>query len=86
MKKFFEPIINFLKPAYRVWMKFAHILGKINTAILLTVFYFVFLGIAKLFVVITRKDLLDLKWKDRSTYWKKREHSEMTRDAFLKPF
>jgi|GEM_PF-1900289 len=86
MKKFFKFIVNFLKLAYRLWMGFAHILGKINTAILLTVFYFLLIGTAKLFLILTRKDLLDSRWKDRSSYWKKREHFEATRDPFLKPF
>jgi len=75
-----------LKQLYRTWMAFAHILGRINTTILLTVFYFSFLGVAKIIMVLSRKDLLDSKWKDRSNYWKRRQNFKIDRQAFLKPY
>lgn len=75
-----------LGPFGRLWMKFAHVIGKINTTILLTVFYFLFLGVARLVALIMRKDLMDSKWKDRMSYWKRRENFRVDRQAFLKPF
>lgn len=67
-------------------MKFAHFIGRINTAVLLTVFYFIFLGMARTVVLFLKKDLLDEGWKDRPSYWKKREKFKYEKDAFLKPY
>lgn len=45
-----------------LWMKFAHILGKINGSILLSIVFFIFLfPIALLQRLISNKDLLKLK-------------------------
>ena len=77
---------QFFKALYRGWMKFAHFIGKINTAILLTLFYFLFLGFAKLITIISRADLLDSRWRDRPSYWKKRENFLCTKETFLKPY
>ena len=81
-----EPIIRFFKLLYKGWMKFAHALGKINTAILMTLFYFLFLGFTRIFVLVFRKDLLDSRWKDRPSYWRKREDFKIEREKFLKPY
>lgn len=64
-----------LSPVYMVWMKFAHILGWVNTRIILCVmFYLVFTPIgllAKLF----KADLLSLKIdKNCHSYWIKKEN------------
>lgn len=67
-------------------MKFAHTLGKINSFILLTAFYFVVIGIARLVLLIGRKDILEERWKDKPSYWKKREKLVVTEEAFLKPY
>lgn len=32
---------NILKPLYKAWMKFAHVLGTVNMYILLTVFFII---------------------------------------------
>lgn len=79
-------MIAFLKFLYRGWMAFAHVLGKINTAILLTLFYFLFMGMAKLLTLLLGKDLLDSQWRDRSSYWKDRKDFRADREALLKPF
>ena len=81
-----ESLKAFFRPVYRVWMKFAHFIGKINTAILLTLFYFLFLSIAKLVTVLGRKDLLDERPGDRASYWRKRENFKVDKEAFLKPY
>lgn len=86
LEEILKPAGDLLKPLYRVWMKFVHVIGKINTVLLLSLFYFVFLGIAKLFATLSRKNLLDSRWKDRESYWKKREHFQVNREAFLKPY
>ena len=77
---------QFFKALYRGWMKFAHVLGRINTAILLTLFYFLFLGLAKLITVISRADLLDNRWKDRPSFWRGRKGFKADKAALLKPY
>ena len=86
MKEFLSKVVSFLKWIYQPILKATHFIGKINTAIILTVFYFIFLGIAKLTLVISHKDPLDMHWKDRQSYWKKREKFEVDRNAFLEPY
>jgi hypothetical protein len=86
MKQFFSKVISFLKWIYQPILKVAHFIGRINTAILLTIFYFFFLGFAKLTTIVLRKDPLDARWKDRQSYWKKREKFEIERNAFLEPY
>jgi len=78
--------MKWLKALYRHWLKFAHGVGKINTAILMTVFYLVVLGLAKLGMLFSRQDPLDSRWKDRASYWKKRKDFPTSKEAFLKPY
>ncbi len=81
-----KTVIRWLKILYKGWMKFAHFIGKINTTILLTFFYFLIFGIAKMITVIGKKDLLDLKLGDRLTYWRVRKNFKAEKAAFLKPY
>ncbi len=74
------------KSLWEGWKKTAHFIGRVNTAILLTLFYFLFLGITKGFMVLSGKDLLDEKWKDRTSYWRRREGFKVDREAFRKPY
>ena len=82
LQRFFRP----LKPLWRLWLKIAHFIGKVNTFILLTLFYLVILGIARIVTLLGRKDLLDESWKDRESYWQKRVKFSMTQEEFLKPY
>ncbi len=86
MKKFFRPVLEPLKPLWKAWLKFAHFIGKVNTVILLTLFYAVIIGITKLITLLGREDLLDERWKDRPSYWQKRQPRPFTQEAFLKPY
>ena len=81
-----EWFMAWLKRIYQGWMKFAYFIGRINTAILLTLFYFLFLGIAKLVTLLLRKDLLDARLGDRSSYWRKRGEGIIPPENFLKPY
>ena len=67
-------------------MSLARVIGRVNTAILLTLFYFIFLGVAKAGVLLARKRLLDEGWKDRPSYWRKRGELPPDRASFLKPY
>ncbi len=50
------------------WMKFAHVLGIINTTILLSIFYFVLVGIYAIIVGLPKK-LIQVFKKHPSSYW-----------------
>ena len=75
-----------LKALYRGWMKFAHLIGKVNTAILLTIFYYTIMGLARLVTLLGRRDLLDQRLGDRPSYWKTRTNFKASPEAFLKPY
>lgn len=78
--------MGLLKQLYQIWLKFAHTIGKVNTLILLTLFYIVFIGLTRIFVWLFQKDLLDLRRSPGVSYWKKREDFTASREAFLKPY
>jgi hypothetical protein len=54
-----QPIKSFFSLLWRGWKKFAHVLGIVNTRILLTISYFVILAGASIVTLVLRKDLLD---------------------------
>ena|ERR1700744_5275472 len=58
-----------LNPLRLVWDKIGHVLGIINTYVLLTLFYFVILTPLGLIVRLFGKDILKLKRNKNNTYW-----------------
>ncbi len=63
-----------LKPVYIAWMRFAYVLGWVNTRLILAImFYLVFTPIG-LALRLLRKDLLERKiGEGELSYWKKKE-------------
>lgn len=60
-------------------MAFARFLGKINTFIFLTIFYFLIVGPIAIFLKLVKKDLLDIKISDqKESYWIKKDEPEST--------
>jgi hypothetical protein len=63
-----------LRPLYLGWMKFAFLLGWINTRILLGIFFYIVLTPIGVVLRLTGKDLLDRKIdRKAASYWKKRD-------------
>jgi hypothetical protein len=59
-----------LDPLRLVWDKIGHVLGTINTYVLLTVFYFLILSPLGVLMRLFGKDILKLKWiKNKDSYW-----------------
>lgn len=57
------------RPVYRVWMAVARFLGRINTTILISLFYIVMItGLGLIFKVI-RRDALRLRRGSAESYW-----------------
>lgn len=80
-------IPNKLKPIYAGWLTIAHFLGKVNTAILLTLFYYLAItpfrlvrkifGVKSVFVKIDRNS---------DTYWVKRKSPGQNKESYYKRF
>lgn len=70
---------------YRYWMRFAHLLGWVNTRIILTLFYGILFVPLGLILKLLRKDLLDQSFHDQESYWTKRE-LVLDRERYLKPY
>jgi hypothetical protein len=79
MKKFFSLL-------WRGWKKFAHVLGIINTRILLTVSYFVILAVAAVTSKVAGKDLLDRRMKRAETYYHPHEPIQATLESCRRQF
>jgi hypothetical protein len=71
MKRFFGAI-------WRGWKWFAHKLGVFNTKVLLTITYFIMVGIISIFIQLFRIDLLDRRFKKEVSLW--REHEDLLPD------
>ncbi len=57
-----------LDPVYRLWMKIGHVLGWINTRIILSVLFYTMFLPAGLIVRLMGKDLLKRKLENINTY------------------
>ncbi len=55
-----------LGPVFKIWMKFGHIMGKINTTIILTVVFYVMFTPVSLIMKIIDRDVLHRKF-DKNT-------------------
>ena len=63
-----------LKWIYILWMRFAFILGWVNTRIILCILFYLFFTPISIGIKILRKDLLDRRLdKSSDSYWKKKE-------------
>ncbi len=62
-----------LKRIWAGWKKFAHALGVFNTKVILTLLYFLVIGIAAIFAKIFGRELLDRKFSGSDSLWKSRE-------------
>lgn len=63
---------------YAAWMGFAHILGRIQTAIILGLIYFVVMGVIAPLSRLFTGDPLDRRLGDRSSVWTAKERTNQT--------
>ena len=64
--------VNHLFSIAMIWRKFGYFIAKFISPIILYLFYsFIFVPFS-LFIKIFLKDILDTKWNNTQTYWKKR--------------
>jgi len=63
-----------LRPFYVAWMKFAFVLGWVNTRVLLGIFFYAIITPMGIVLRLIGKDLLDQRIdRSKDTYWKVRE-------------
>lgn len=76
-----------LRPLYAGWMKVAHLIGTVFTAVVLSVLYYFVFGIVGIFLRLFQKDLLDRRI-DRSalTYWAKKDSAGFNKENYLRQF
>ncbi len=67
------PIKWFLGLLWRGWKKFAHVLGIVNTRVLLTVSYFIIIAFAWVGTRIARADLIDRRMTPKPSFYHPRE-------------
>ena len=76
-----------LRPLYIGWMKFALVLGWVNTRILLGLFFYLILSPIAVILKLLGKDLLDEKIDPHaSTYWEKRSQGAVDRNRYERLF
>ncbi len=77
----------YLKPVYIFWMRFAYLLGWVNTRLILTViFYLVFTPVG-IFMRLLGKDPLDRALdKKTASYWKEKEKKEFSPLNYTRQF
>lgn len=64
---------SLMAPFYRHWIYFSTALGRIQTLLFLTIFFFLALTPLAVFLRIMRRDMLCLSFKPgKESYWKKR--------------
>ena len=62
-----------LTPLNLIWIKFGELLGKIISPIVMGVVYFIIITPIGFFVRLLGKDLLNIKFSKKDSYWIKRE-------------
>ncbi len=73
-------------PVYRGWMRFAHVLGIVNTTLLLTIVFVVVVIPIRMVWLIIRKDPLRIRPTPTASQWIPRGHDEPTLEERRHPF
>jgi hypothetical protein len=82
-------IINpkWIRPVYSVFVKFAHVMGWVNTRIILVAIYYLILTPISIVMRIFHADPLHLKiLKDSNSYWVKKDVCKASKAGLEKQF
>ena len=71
---------------HTLWMRIAAILGYVNSRVLLTLLYYLFMTPYGLISRIIGRDPLDRRGPQRESYWTQREQTRQTREKFERIF
>ena len=76
-----------IKPIYRVAIFFAHILGWINTRLILGLIYYLLFTPISLIMKLIGRDALNRKFDKKAiTYWNIRERTPIPKEQYLRQF
>ena len=73
-------------PVYRGWMRFAHVLGIVNTTLLLTIVFVLVVVPIRIVWLIIRKDPLRIRSTGIASHWIPRGLDEPTLEERRHPF
>jgi hypothetical protein len=74
------------KAFHRAWMRFAGVLGYVNSRILLSVVYYLMITPTGLLVRAAGHDPLDRRRDQRASYWVRRSKTRQSREEFERAF
>ena len=60
---------NLLSPLNKIWFKFGMLLGSIVSPLVMSLIFFLIVTPTGLLMRIFKKDLLNLKYNNKKTYW-----------------
>lgn len=64
---------NFFKSLWNRWKRVAHVIGRFQTRVLLTLFYFLIVGPTSMAIKLVRHDPLRLRRRESAHYWEEYE-------------
>lgn len=67
-----------LSPLNKIWFKFGLILSKVVSPIIMGIIFFLVVTPIGILMRILKKDLLNLKYNNKNTYWIKKKEPEST--------
>ena len=82
-----QAIVRFGKLLFKGWMAFANVLARVNTRILLVLFFFVVITPVAVVMRLFGKDLLSQRLEPGTeTYWKPKAQSPLDPQSYLRQF
>ncbi len=82
LKKYLKPLL----PLWKAWIWFGHILGVINSTIILTVFYVLIMTPIGFMRRLFGKNELRAQPKTSKTYWLKKTSKDLTLENYTRQF
>jgi len=67
-----------LSPLNKIWFKFGLILSKVVSPLIMGIIFFLVVTPIGILMRILKKDLLNLKYNNKNTYWIKKKEPEST--------
>ena len=86
---FFSALVRprFLENVYVWWMKFAHVVGLLNSKVILSLMYTIIFTLFRAFLFVLRKDLLHRKFDSSlDSYWSDYEQIDNDPKRYEKQF
>ena len=75
-----------LKWVHAAWVRFGHFMGKINSSILLSIFYGILFVPVALLMRIVGRDRLERRWDSKRKSYKQRRSGSETQERMERPF